>query len=72
MYVANGDLDEIEVIDTTKDAVSGLISVARPGYNYKGSNPTPYASSQRDGGERKTPCFSFWETLCRVSAAPTG
>ena len=39
LYVANGDLDEIEVIDTTKDAVTSRISVARPGYKYKGSNP---------------------------------
>lgn len=39
LYVANGDLDEIEVIDTTKDVVESRISVARPGYPYKGSNP---------------------------------
>ncbi|MGA3106167.1 MAG: alkaline phosphatase family protein [Terriglobales bacterium] len=39
LYVANGDLDEIEVIETTKDAVTSRISVARPGYKYKGSNP---------------------------------
>jgi len=39
LYVANGDLDEIEVIDTTKDIVASRISVARPGYKYKGSSP---------------------------------
>ncbi len=43
LYVANGDLDEIEVIDTTKDVVSSRISVARPGYKYKGSNPNSLA-----------------------------
>jgi YVTN family beta-propeller protein len=43
LYVANGDLDEIEVIDTTKDAVSSRISVARPGYKYKGSSPNSLA-----------------------------
>jgi YVTN family beta-propeller protein len=45
LYVANGDLDEIEVIDTTKDVVTSRISVARPGYNYKGSNPNSLALS---------------------------
>ena len=45
LYVANGDLDEIEVIDTTKDVVEGRISVARPGYNYKGSSPNSVALS---------------------------
>ncbi len=45
LYVANGDLDEIEVIDTTKDAVTSRISVARPGYKYKGSNPNSLALS---------------------------
>lgn len=45
LYVANGDLDEIEVIDTTKDVVASRISVARPGYNYKGSSPNSLALS---------------------------
>lgn len=45
LYVANGDLDEIEVIDTTKDVVSSRISVARPKYLYKGSNPNSLALS---------------------------
>jgi YVTN family beta-propeller protein len=45
LYVSNGDLDEIEVIDTTKDAVKSRISVARPGYKYKGSNPNSVALS---------------------------
>jgi YVTN family beta-propeller protein len=45
LYVSNGDLDEIEVIDTTKDVVKSRISVARPGYNYKGSNPNSLALS---------------------------
>jgi len=45
LYVANGDLDEIEVIDTTKDVVSSRISVARPGYKYKGSSPNSLALS---------------------------
>lgn len=45
LYVSNGDLDEIEVIDTTRDAVSSRISIARPGYPYKGSNPNSLALS---------------------------
>ena len=45
LYVANGDLDEVEVIDTAKDAVKNRISVARPGYAYKGSNPNSLALS---------------------------
>ncbi|MGB6384843.1 MAG: alkaline phosphatase family protein [Terriglobales bacterium] len=45
LYVANGDLDEIEMIDTTKDVVASRISVARPGYKYKGSNPNSLALS---------------------------
>ena len=45
LYVANGDLDEIEVIDTKNDVVEGRISVARPGYRYKGSSPNALALS---------------------------
>ena len=45
LYVANGDLDEIEVIDTTRDVVRSRISVARPGYRYKGSSPNSLALS---------------------------
>jgi len=45
LYVANGDLDEIEVIDTSKDVVKHRISVARPGYPYKGSSPNSLALS---------------------------
>ena len=45
LYVANGDLDEIEAIDTTKDIVRSRISVARPGYRYKGSSPNSLALS---------------------------
>ncbi len=50
LYVANGDLDEIEVIDTRKDDVECRISVARPGYRYKGSSPNSLALSP--GGRR--------------------
>jgi len=39
LYVANPDLDEVEVIDTTRDQVIGHISLVRPGYRYRGSSP---------------------------------
>jgi YVTN family beta-propeller protein len=45
LYVANGDLDEIEVINTTTDVIKSRISVARPGYKYKGSSPNSLALS---------------------------
>ena len=45
LYVSNGDLDEVEVINTTKDVVKSRISLARPGYKYKGSNPNSLALS---------------------------
>src|ERR1700676_1976040 len=32
LYVANGDLDEIEVVDTTTDVLKSRISIARLGY----------------------------------------
>jgi YVTN family beta-propeller protein len=39
LYVVNPDLDEVEVIDTTTDTLRSRISVARPGYRYRGSLP---------------------------------
>ena len=45
LYVANGDLDEVEVIDTAKDVLKSRISIARPKYKYKGSNPNSLALS---------------------------
>jgi YVTN family beta-propeller protein len=45
LYVANGDLDEIEVIDTASDVLKRRISVARRGYKYKGSSPNSLALS---------------------------
>jgi YVTN family beta-propeller protein len=78
LYVANGDLDEIEVIDTTKDVVSSRISVARPGYNYKGSSPNSLALSPDGrrlyatlGGENAVAVIdvAFGQVLGRI---PTG
>ncbi len=50
LYVANGDLDEIEVINTSLDTIARRISVARPGYRYKGSSPNSLALSP-DGSQ---------------------
>ena len=61
LYVANGDLDEIEVIDTTKDALNSRISVARPGYHYKGSSPNSVALSP---GWPQSLCHA-WRRECR-------
>ena len=50
LYVANPDLDEIEVINTRLDVVQRRISVARPGYPYRGSSPNSVALSP-DGSQ---------------------
>ena len=43
LYVANGDLDEIDVIDTASDGLARRISVDRPGQRYRGANPNALA-----------------------------
>src|SRR5579883_386575 len=43
LYVANGDLDEVDVIDTASDGLAGRISVDRPGQRYRGANPNGLA-----------------------------
>jgi YVTN family beta-propeller protein len=45
LLVANPDLDEIEVVDTSTDTLRERISVARPGYRYRGSIPNSLALS---------------------------
>ena len=45
LYVANPDLDEVEVIDAAHDQVIGRISLIRPGYRYRGSSPNSLALS---------------------------
>ena len=39
LFVANGDLDEIEVIDTARDEVVQRLSLRRPGDPYLGAGP---------------------------------
>jgi YVTN family beta-propeller protein len=45
LYIANGNSDTITDINTTTDNVVRNISLARPGYKYKGSNPNSLAFS---------------------------
>jgi YVTN family beta-propeller protein len=39
LYVANGDLDEVDVIDTATDRLERRIGVDRPNQRYGGANP---------------------------------
>lgn len=45
LYVANGDLDAVDVIDTLTDRVEQTISLLRPGFRYLGANPNALALS---------------------------
>ncbi len=45
LLVVNPDLDEIEIVDTATDTLRERISVARPGYRYRGSMPNSLALS---------------------------
>jgi YVTN family beta-propeller protein len=45
LLVVNPDLDEIEIVDTATDTLRERISVARPGYRYRGSIPNSLALS---------------------------
>jgi DNA-binding beta-propeller fold protein YncE len=43
LYVANGDLDEVDAISTTTDSLVARISVDRTGQRYRGANPNGIA-----------------------------
>ncbi len=47
LYVANGDRDEIDVVDTRADALARRIGVDRPGQRYRGANPNALALDER-------------------------
>jgi YVTN family beta-propeller protein len=49
LYVANGDLDEVEVIDTGSETVVRRLSMLRPGYRFLGAGPSGLKLSP-DGG----------------------
>jgi YVTN family beta-propeller protein len=43
LYVANGDLDAIDVLDTRSDRLVRTISLQRPSFRYLGANPNSLA-----------------------------
>jgi pimeloyl-ACP methyl ester carboxylesterase/DNA-binding beta-propeller fold protein YncE len=43
LYAANGDLDEVDAIDTATNVLVHRISVDRPGQRYRGANPNGLA-----------------------------
>jgi len=43
LYVVNPDLDEVEEINTADDILERRLSLQRPGYHYRGSNPNSLA-----------------------------
>ncbi|MBV8531277.1 MAG: hypothetical protein JO104_08155 [Candidatus Eremiobacteraeota bacterium] len=43
LYVANGDLDEVDIVDTADDRLARRISVDRPGQRYRGASPNGLA-----------------------------
>ncbi|MFY9719718.1 MAG: hypothetical protein WAK16_08735, partial [Candidatus Cybelea sp.] len=78
LYVANGDRDEIEVIDTATDRLASRISVDRPGQRYRGANPNGLALDERAqrlyvtlGGENAVAVVNL-QTKQVVGRIPTG
>ncbi len=78
LYVACGNDDSIAVIDTDRDVVSDVISLARPGDRFKGANPNSLALSPNGrilyvtlGGEN---ALGVVDTMARhlVGRIPTG
>ncbi|MBV8147722.1 MAG: YncE family protein, partial [Candidatus Eremiobacteraeota bacterium] len=47
LYVANGDLDEVDAIETASDRLVARIGVDRPGQRYRGANPNGIAIDAR-------------------------
>ncbi|MDQ6825101.1 MAG: bifunctional YncE family protein/alkaline phosphatase family protein [Candidatus Eremiobacteraeota bacterium] len=45
LYVANGNLDAVDVINTNSDRLERVISLLRPGFSYLGANPNSLAQS---------------------------
>lgn len=45
LYAANGDLDEVDVIDTASDRLERRIRLERPAQHYRGANPNGLALS---------------------------
>jgi YVTN family beta-propeller protein len=78
LYVANGDLDEIDVIDTSSDGLSRRIALDRPGQHYRGANPNGLALDENAqrlyvtlGGENAVAVVDL-RTSSVVGRIPTG
>ncbi|MBV9719206.1 MAG: bifunctional YncE family protein/alkaline phosphatase family protein [Candidatus Eremiobacteraeota bacterium] len=78
LYVANGDLDEVDVIDTASDGLAQRISIDRPNQHYRGANPNALALDERAqrlyvtlGGENAVAVIDLATTRL-VGRIPTG
>jgi YVTN family beta-propeller protein len=78
LYVANGDLDEVDVIDTASDGLAARISLDRPAQRYRGANPNGLALDERAqrlyvtlGGENAVAAIDL-KTGRVVGRIPTG
>ncbi len=78
LYAANGDLDEIDVIDTKSERLIRRISVDREAQRYRGANPNALALDDRAqrlyvtlGGENAVAVIDL-KTNAVVGRLPTG
>jgi YVTN family beta-propeller protein len=78
LYVANGDLDAIDVLDTRSDRLVRTISLQRPGFHYFGANPNSLALDSQGnrlyvtlGGENALAVIDL-RTGTVVGRIPTG
>jgi YVTN family beta-propeller protein len=78
LYAANGDLDEVDVIDTSSNILVRRISVDRPGQRYRGANPNGLALDESArrlyvtlGGENAVAIVDL-NTSSVVGRIPTG
>lgn len=78
LYAANGDLDEVDVIDAFSGGLVGRINLDRPGQRYRGANPNGLAldeSAQRLyvtlGGENAVAVVDL-NTNAVIGRIPTG
>ncbi len=78
LYAANGDLDQVDLIDTASDRLRRRISVDRPGQRYRGANPNALALDDRTqrlyvtlGGENAVAVIDL-KTSAVIGRIPTG
>ncbi|HMF28628.1 MAG TPA: hypothetical protein VKE42_07635, partial [Candidatus Cybelea sp.] len=78
LYAANGDLDEVDVIDTLSGGLIRRISIDRPGQRYRGANPNGLALDENAqrlyvtlGGENAVAVIDL-NTNAVIGRIPTG